>query len=236
VTRQSYATEIRIIRVMCTGRVDLAFLLRAFQKGADGVIIGGCWPGECHYVTEGNYDALGNMYLGRKLLELVGVDPARLRLEWIAASEGSRFAEVMSDFVTTVGELGPLGRSESIEPRDLALRLEALGKLVPYLKLLEREKLRVPAKSEEAYRQLYESDMVERLLRDVVADQLAAGQILLLLRDGPLSTREIAERLRLTPSEVSKHTTSSSQRGLVTYDVAAQRYALAATNGHGDSR
>ena len=60
---------------MCTGRVDLAFVLRAFQKGADGVIIGGCWPGECHYVTEGNYDALGNMHLCKKLLEHIGVEP-----------------------------------------------------------------------------------------------------------------------------------------------------------------
>ena len=71
-TRQSYATEIRIIRLMCTGRVDLAFVFRAFQKGADGVIIGGCWPGECHYVTEGNYDALGNMLLGAAVYSIVG--------------------------------------------------------------------------------------------------------------------------------------------------------------------
>ena len=71
---------------MCTGRVDLAFVLRALLKGADGVIIGGCWPGECHYVTEGNYDALGNMHLSKKLLQLIGLNPDRLRLEWIAAS------------------------------------------------------------------------------------------------------------------------------------------------------
>ena len=79
---------------MCTGRVDLAFVLRAFRKGADGVIIGGCWPGECHYVTEGNYDALGNMYLCKKLMAHIGMEPDRLRLEWIAASEGNRFARI----------------------------------------------------------------------------------------------------------------------------------------------
>jgi len=90
---------------MCTGRVDLAFVLRAFQKGADGVIIGGCWPGECHYVTEGNYDALGNMYMCKKLMQHVGVDPGRLRLEWISAAEGTRFAEIMSDFTGQLNEL-----------------------------------------------------------------------------------------------------------------------------------
>jgi coenzyme F420-reducing hydrogenase delta subunit len=83
---------------MCTGRVDIAFVLRAFSKGADGVFIGGCWLGECHYVTEGNYDALFNMHFTKKLLEQVGLNPDRLRLEWISASEGTRYAEVMNDF------------------------------------------------------------------------------------------------------------------------------------------
>ena len=95
---------------MCTGRVDLSFILRALMNGADGVFIGGGWPGGCHYITEGNYDALGNMHLCRKLLKHIGVNPERLRLEWIAASEGSRFAEVMNDFVDTLKSAGPLGR------------------------------------------------------------------------------------------------------------------------------
>ena len=71
---------------MCTGRVDLAFIHRAFLNGADGVFIGGCWPGECHYITEGNYDALATVHLYRKLMEHIGVRPERLRLEWVAAS------------------------------------------------------------------------------------------------------------------------------------------------------
>ena len=131
-TRQSYAPEIRIIRVMCTGRVDLAFVFRALSKGADGVIVGGCWPGECHYVTEGNYDALGNMLLGRKLLERVGVNPDRLRIEWISAAEGARFAEVMSDFAARLKDLGPPGE----ETPDLAVKLATLSELVPYVKLV----------------------------------------------------------------------------------------------------
>ena len=115
-TRQSYAPEIRIIRVMCTGRVDLAFVFRAFAKGADGVIIGGCWPGECHYVTEGNYDALGNMLLGKKLMEHVGVTPERLRLEWVSASEGDLYAEVVAEFTETICGLGPLTWQEQMAP------------------------------------------------------------------------------------------------------------------------
>ena len=143
---------------MCTGRVDLAFVFRAFLKGADGVIIGGCWPGECHYVTEGNYDALGNMYLAKKILDHLGLSPERLRLEWIAASEGSRFAEVMSDFTGQVRGLGPLGSGEELDRAVLQRRLDALWQILPYLKLVEREKLRVAEKSEEAYKAFYESD------------------------------------------------------------------------------
>jgi len=212
---------------MCTGRVDLAFILRALLQGADGVIIGGCWPGECHYVTEGNYDTLGNMHLCKKLLQLVGLSPDRLRLEWIAASEGSRFAEVMSDFAERLRDLGPLGREEGIDEAGVQLRLRALNQLVPFLKLVEREKLRVPTKSEEAYNEFFNSDEVNTLFNDLIADKLAISQILLALEEKPLSTREISEALGLKPSEVSKHMMSSSRLGYVRYDLERKCYALA---------
>ena len=227
VTRQSYSPEIRIIRLMCTGRVDLAFVLRAFRQGADGVIIGGCWPGECHYVTEGNYDALGNMHLSKKLLQLIGLNPDRLRLEWIAASEGSRFAEVMSDFAELLAELGPIGHDEGIDEAALRLKLEAVNQLVPYLKLVEREKLRVPTKSEEAYNEFFNSDEVNKLFNDLIADKLAISQILLALAEKPLSTGEISQVLGLNPSEVSRHMNSSSRQGFVRFDLERKCYALA---------
>jgi coenzyme F420-reducing hydrogenase delta subunit/AraC-like DNA-binding protein len=227
VTRQSYAPEIRIIRLMCTGRVDLAFVLRAYLKGADGVIIGGCWPGECHYVTEGNYDALSNMYLLKRLMQYVGVDPGRLRLEWISAAEGTRFAEIMSDFAGQLKALGPLGQGEGIEAPDLKLKLDALDNLVPYVKLVEREKLRLPEKSEDAYRAFYESDETNRLFDDLFADKIAVSQILILLQESPLSIRDIADRLGLDPSDVSRHLNDSARQKLIRYDVDQKCYALA---------
>ncbi len=213
---------------MCTGRVDLAFVLRAFQEGADGVIIGGCWPGECHYATEGNYDALGNMLLGKRLLEQIGVNPERLRLEWISASEGSRFAEVMSDFAGQLRAFGPLGPGHGTN-------LRAVSRLVPYLKLVEREKLRVPTRSEEAYKEFFASDEVGRLFKELIADKLTLSQILLFLEEGPLSTQDISERLGLSPSEVSRHMNSSSRQGLVRYDLRRKSYALASAKGDQDS-
>jgi F420-non-reducing hydrogenase iron-sulfur subunit len=206
---------------MCTGRVDLALVFRAFLKGADGVIIGGCWPGECHYVTEGNYGALGVLYLGKKLLERIGMNPERLHLEWIAASEGMRFAKVMNDFAGKIKELGPLERDK------LGLKLEALDRLVPYLKLVERERLRVPEKSEEAFREFFTGEDADRIFDELIADKLAQSQILMLLEEQPRSTGEIAAALSLSPSDVSRHINNSSRQGLVRYDTENQRYALA---------
>jgi len=191
------------------------------------VIIGGCWPGECHYVTEGNYDALGNMHLCKKLLQLVGLSPDRLRLEWIAASEGSRFAEVMSEFAKLLAELGPLGRDEEIDEASVKFRLRALNQLVPYLKLVEREKLRVPTKSEEAYHEFYNSEEVNRLFDDLIVEKLAISQILLALEEKPLSTAEISEVVGLNTSEVSRHMNSSSRQGFVRYDIEKKCYVLA---------
>ena len=227
VSRLQYTPEIKIIRVMCTGRVDLAFIIRAFLNGADGVLVAGCWPGECHYVTEGNYDALGNMHLCKKLLEHIGVNPERLRLEWISASEGIRFAEVVDDFVKKLKEIGPLGKGEGIDENGLKLKLEAVNKLIPYIKLVERERLRVPSKSEDAYNKFYTSDEVNRLFKELIGDKLAISQIMLLLGERPLSTGEISKILGLNPSEVSRHINSSSKQGLVRYDVNRKCYALA---------
>ena len=162
---------------MCTGRVDLSFPLRALLNGADGVFVGGCWPGECHYITEGNYDALGNMHLCKRLLQHIGVDPGRLRIEWVAASEGTRFAEVMDDFVAQLTKLGPLGESEGLhdEPA-LKADLQSVYDMVPQLKLLAREKLQVRVKSEEAYNALYTSVGVEKLLDGFLADPASCSE------------------------------------------------------------
>jgi coenzyme F420-reducing hydrogenase delta subunit len=235
---------------MCTGRVDLSFILRAFSNGADGVFIGGCWPGECHYVTEGNYDALGTMHIGRKLMDQIGLHPERLRLEWMSAAEGTRFAEVMNDFIAKLRELGPVENAAGtgaktgsgtadVSDRNagagaadpaangLGLRLKAATRLVPYLKLVERERLRVPTKSEEAYNTFYASDEVDRLFRGLVGEKLAVSQMLLLLEEGPRSTAEIAATLDLNPAMVARQMNASSRQGLVRYDVEQRRYALA---------
>ena len=213
---------------MCTGRVDLAFVLRAFTNGADGVFIGGCWPGECHYVTEGNYDALFNMHLARKLLLHIGVNPERLRLEWVSASEGTRYAEVMNDFGKKLKEMGPLGKGEGLDENTLALKLEAVTRLIPYIKLVERERMRVRFKTEEEYSAYFASDDFAMLFRELIADQLSVSQIMQLLREKPHSSVEITEALGLKASDVARHMKNSTRHGLVKFDQDLKRFALAA--------
>jgi len=213
---------------MCTGRVDPAFMLRAFSNGADGVYIGGCWPGECHYVTEGNYHALSNVLLMRKVLAHIGVNPERLRIEWVGASEGVRFAEIMNDVSKKIKELGPLGTAEGIDPKKLSFKLEAVKNIIPYMRLVERERLRMHFTKEEEYREYYNSDELNRLFTDLIADKLAVSEIMLLLREGPKSGEEISEILGLKPSEVSRHVNMSARQGLVRFDKA-QRVELPKT-------
>jgi len=212
---------------MCTGRVDLGFILRAFSNGTDGVFIGGCWPGECHYLTEGNYLALSIVHLSKKLLKQIGLNPERLRLEWVSASEGSRFAEVMNDFTRKLKELGPLGKGEGIDEKELKFKLEAVKNLVPYIKLVERERLRLPFRSEKEWNKFFTSDEVERLFQELIGDKLVISQIMALLRERPLSTGEISEVVGSSPSEVTKHLNISARQGLVRYDESQKRFALA---------
>ncbi len=105
--RMMYAPNIRIIRVMCSGRVDPQFVLKAFAEGADGVLISGCHPGDCHY-QEGNYKALRRSKLLSRVLEQFGIEKERFRLEWVSASEGAKFQRVVNEFTEQIRKLGPL--------------------------------------------------------------------------------------------------------------------------------
>jgi len=106
VSRLQYTPEFIPIRVMCSGSVDVAYILKALLEGADGVFIGGCHLGDCHYLN-GNYKARRRVAVVKEVLEGVGIDPRRLNLEWVSASESGKFAKVVSTFDQTLRELGP---------------------------------------------------------------------------------------------------------------------------------
>ena len=108
VSRFQYPPNIRIIRVMCSGRVDPAFVLKALKNGADGVLVSGCHIGDCHYITGNEYTQERFERLYNILIKQLGINPKRVRLEWVSASEGKRFAEVITEFTNQIKELGPL--------------------------------------------------------------------------------------------------------------------------------
>ena len=108
-SRIQYPPNVKIIRVMCSGRVNPVFVLNALQEGMDGVIIGGCHPGECHYET-GNYLARRRMTVLKKILEYIGIDPKRVQMTWVSASEGGKFAEVIKTATDEIKKLGPISQ------------------------------------------------------------------------------------------------------------------------------
>jgi coenzyme F420-reducing hydrogenase delta subunit/Fe-S-cluster-containing hydrogenase component 2 len=169
VSRLQYTTEVRLIRVMCSGRVDLEFVLRAFSNGMDGVFIGGCRLNECNYITHGNYHALNMVLLCRKIMEHIGLNPDRLRIEFMSSAEGILFAEVMSEFGNKVKELGPLGKGEGIDQNELKSKLAEITKLVPYIKVVKNEKLASRLENPEEYDKLFTKDEIDKLFSEVIS-------------------------------------------------------------------
>jgi coenzyme F420-reducing hydrogenase delta subunit len=219
VSRFQYPPNMRIIRLMCSGRVDPAHIFRAFATGQDAVFIGGCHLNDCHYVTHGNYDALSMVYICKKLLEHIGVNPERLRIEWVSAGEGIRFAHIMNEFVPLIEKLGPLGKGEDMEENKLKFKLEAAAGLIPYIKLVQTGRLSPPERTEEAYHKFFNGEEFHRLFNELIADKLVLSQIMLLLRERPLSTGDISEALHLNPSDAVRHLNYSSRQGFVRYDL-----------------
>jgi F420-non-reducing hydrogenase iron-sulfur subunit len=135
VSRMKYAPNIRVIRLMCSGRLDPQYVMMAFAKGADAVLIGGCHPGDCHYV-EGNYKTLRRVTLLERMLHDLGVEKERFRLEWISASEGDKVKKVVNEMVEQVRALGPLDMPGKFsdwdkEMQELETHLSEVQKEIP---------------------------------------------------------------------------------------------------------
>ena len=154
---------------MCTGRVDLGFVLRAFSNGTDGVFIGGCHLNECNYVTHGNYHALNMVLLARRIMEHIGLNPERLRIEFMSGAEANLFVEAVNGFVKQVKKLGPLGESEGMDRHRVKLKIAEITRLVPYIKMVNQDKLASRLKSPEEYDGLFTHDDIEQLFREVLS-------------------------------------------------------------------
>jgi F420-non-reducing hydrogenase iron-sulfur subunit len=106
-SRIKYPPNVKVIRVMCSGRVDPMFVINALQQGADGVLVAGCHPGDCHY-TQGNYFAKRRIAVLKRLLEYIGIEPERVHMTWVSAAEGQKFADVITEVTENVKRVGPM--------------------------------------------------------------------------------------------------------------------------------
>lgn len=217
ISRFQYPPNTRVIRVMCSGRVDPAFIPRAFLAGFDGVMVLGCHPGDCHYLT-GNLQAEKKIRLTERLFEMAGIGADRILLDWVSAGEGERFAQLVRHFVERVRRLGPFDREQGTRERLEAIRLS-----------LESEKLRwVIGKGpellekENVYGERLERQRIETVVDDTIRSELMKNWIVSLLDSGPRSAQEISQALNTKIGETLSHLVSLVGEGRIAFDPSAE--------------
>ena len=217
VSRIQYPPSLRVIRVMCSGRVDPLFVIEALKTGLDGVIVMGCHPGDCHYL-EGNYEAEVKFKTLKKLLKIIGLDN-RVHLEWVSASEGNRFAEVIRDFTEKIKELGPSPLRQDRVDEKLLESLNVARRVVEdyRLRALVGRKRKILEEGN-----VYGEEIPEEKMEDIVDDALEKefqrNQIYLSLINGSNSVKNISKLLDIDSQQVLEHVVVLRRKGLVAVD------------------
>ncbi len=216
VSRFSYPPNVRIIRVMCSGRIDPVFIFTALEGGLDGVLVAGCHPGDCHYIS-GNYHAKYKILIVKKILDKIGLESKRVRLEWISATEGRKFADLITEFTEELSNLGPSPvRSDS----NLKNLLNIVKEIVSDFKLRWLiSRARNLIEIENAYREKFHEDQFEKLLEDIINVELCRRKILDLITEKGLTAEEISNILRIPTEEVMDHLIKLSDENKVTFSV-----------------
>lgn len=196
VSRFQYPTNIRIIRIMCSGRIDPVIILDTFLHGADAVFIGGCHLGDCHYIS-GNYYAEKKIDMTKRMLKEVGVEPQRLRLEWVSASEGARFTSLVTEFTEEIRELGKI----KVEKEEMEAMLLAAADYRLRILATKQKELREEGNK---YEEVFTKHEMDRLLTDIIKEEYQAKRILLMLKN-PLSVKEIASKMNFSLPVVLRH-------------------------------
>jgi F420-non-reducing hydrogenase iron-sulfur subunit len=217
VSRIQYPPNLRVIRVMCTGRIDPVLVLEALANGVDGVIVMGCHPGDCHYMT-GNYEAERKMKMLTKLTAPLGL-AERIRLEWVSASEGARFAEVVRDFTNHIRVLGPSPlRKEKLDPNKLE-GMQAAKKAVEDFRLRALvSKERKMIEEGNVYGEEISQEEFDKTMDDALSAEYIRNRICLQLEKAPMSIKHLSKRLGLDNKQVLDHIVILRRRGLITVD------------------
>ena len=201
ISRFQYPTNIRVIRVMCSGRVDPVFVIESFITGCDGVLVLGCHPGDCHYLT-GNYYAEKKMKMMRKVLDIAGIEPDRLYLDWVSAGEGDRFARIVTDFTGRIRERGPLANGDaSLTDRLLTVKDVLEGEKIRWL--VGKEKALTEAGN--VFNDMVSVEAFDALMEKNLRNEFNKCRILHMLDKAPLTVEEISKRSHLGTEEVSSY-------------------------------
>ena len=210
-----YTTDVRIIRLMCTGRVDPTMVVDAFIEGADGIMVVGCHFGDCHYIT-GNYQARVKIGLASRTLGYVGLNTGRVAFNQCSSAEGERFVSQVTAFDGNIREMGSLGSAEGFSLPRLKDRLETARAA------LGSEKLRwVVGKFTEfedignKYGERFTEHEMWRTLDTIVIDEIATHGILKEMQKGPVSVKDVSERIEIAPPDALKFVLALQRRGLI---------------------
>jgi coenzyme F420-reducing hydrogenase delta subunit len=215
VSRYQYPTNIRSVRVMCSTRISPHLVLDLFKAGADGILLGGCHLNDCHYIT-GNFHTEKRVRLMKKLLEDAGVDPTRLRLEWVSASEGEKFSKVVTEFTDQVRKLGPskVKKDETVKAR-IAAADEASETF--RLRALVGKEFNLETKGN-VYNNKLEKAEFERLIDSATKDEFERSLILVLAKGKPRSVKELGKIMEVPTDKVLRHIVVLRQKNLISMD------------------
>ncbi|MDH5782805.1 MAG: hydrogenase iron-sulfur subunit [Candidatus Bathyarchaeota archaeon] len=210
--------KIRIVQVMCVGRIDPAIVLETFAKGADGVLVIGCHPPDCHYI-DGNLQAERKIKMLKKLISLTGLEPERLRLDWAYASEIERFAKIIDDFRNQVTALGPSPLTGEKPDTDILLNINAARAAAEDFRLrvlVGRE--RELTEKENVYGEKISQEEFDSLLHEIAEAEFIRHKIHLLTKEKPMSVKEIAAITNMKPALVLRHIVNMRRKGMITLD------------------
>lgn len=214
VSRFQYPTNLRVIRVMCSGRVDPTLVLESFIHGMDGVMVLGCHPGDCHYIS-GNYYTENRMNTLQTFLRLIGVTPERLFLNWVSASEGERFARMIKEFTERITKIGPL--TSDLPRHELVIRLSAAKETFSQQRMrwfVNRE--RELFEEGNVFGEAVNREEFNKVKIDALMREYEKNRILLSISEQAQSVKEIAHVISMPPAQVVKNLIAMEQNGLVT--------------------
>jgi F420-non-reducing hydrogenase iron-sulfur subunit len=218
ISRFQYPPNTRVIRVMCSGRVDPVFIPKAFLVGYDGVMVLGCHPGDCHYLT-GNYQAEKKIHLTRKLLNMAGIDSERLLLDWVSAGEGERFSQVIRQFIEKIRTLGAFPLDEEMKGKLKAVRASLEGEKIRWMvgkgpELMEMENV---------YKERVPKERLEELIEATIRDELIKNRIVQLVETKPITATEISHTLNLKLKDTLSYLVSLVGEGKIGFHPSEEK-------------